>query len=503
MLLPSCYKDEGNYDYTDVEELEIDTTGMNANDQNYFGVYVGDTLVITPAVDYSDSDNLTFEWLLFDYPYETETVGNTTEYPAPDTIATTLNLNWIIDVDPGWYRYYLKVTDNTTGQTDYIKPAYYNYLNVQSEGSFYALMLLEEFDGKTDLGVYYTPLALIFSGSTNANYYSEKYGEMLEGSPTLLNYCSEGYYYAFTDQTGVRLDENDFITMASYDNLFYTTPGVNDAQAYEYESNQELLLNNGKLHVINNNLSNDSKFSDEIAGDYDAFPYLTLYDSSSDGALCTVYDKNSNSFLKYYYKGSSLTSYGTASADAYVDPNNLPNDPMAIMTYDYTKTCAIVKDDDGVVKAFLYDFFADDETDLSANGSRSVIDLSGCEGIEDATMFYCGYSGTAFHYVTSDAIYAFSITSGDTNSTKVYDIPSGEEVTSIYSIPSAGFPTGGRVYWFALWNETEQDGSLVEFEMDPNSGEASWYWGAMLGIDQDNPTVTDGFGKITSMVVGI
>ncbi len=89
VLLPSCYKDEGNYDYVDVEELEIDTTGMNANDQNYFNVYVGDTLVITPNLDFGDSDNLTYEWLLFDYPYEAVAVGNSTEYPAPDTIPTT------------------------------------------------------------------------------------------------------------------------------------------------------------------------------------------------------------------------------------------------------------------------------------------------------------------------------------------------------------------------------------------------------------------------------
>ncbi|WP_163716025.1 PKD-like family lipoprotein [Mangrovibacterium lignilyticum] len=504
-MLTSCYKDDGNYDYSEVPEVKIDTTGVT-NVSGYYTVYAGDTIIVSPAVDYPYPENLTYNWLLVDYPYSSEIVGNTTQYPAPDTLATTLDLNWIVDVDPGWYRYYLEVKDTVLGLSQTMMLNINNYLSVQSSSSFFALMCLSEYNGSADIDVYYTRLALIFGGQTQTHFYSQKHGSMIPGKPDLLSYCSgKGYYYAFTDQTGLRLDKNDYLTMENFDEMFYASPNL-DPQTYQYQSyqKQELFVNDGKLHALNNNLSNDRKFSAAIAGDYQASSYLSLKGSYSDAGkyLTVIFDEKSKSFLPYYANATSISRFGTSSPDAYVSPNNLPTIPMAIMSYDYTKTCAIVNDG-GTIYAYLYNFLSDDDTNFSGNGARSKIDLSGCEDIANAKIFYAGYSGTAFHYATDNAVYAFSITSGESVSHKIYDLPAGEKVTCIYSIPSGGFPTGGRVYWIATWNETQQDGKIVEFELDPNSGLPSWMWGQILGIDQPNPNVTGGFGKITSMRVGI
>ena len=152
----------------------------------------------------------------------------------------------------------------------------------------------------------------------------------------------------------------------------------------------------GKLHVLNNNLSNDRKFSSAIAGDYKAFPYISSKEpySNAGNSLCTLFDENSKSFVRYFSQGNNIVKYGVAGSEAYVDPNNLPNIPLAILTYDYSKTCAIVKDEEGIIKAYLYNFLSEDDSDVSGNGSRSIIDLSNCENIDQATMFYSGPSAT-------------------------------------------------------------------------------------------------------------
>lgn len=501
-LVPSCYKDDGNYNYKEVSELEIDTTGVTKGSA-YFIVHLGDTIKVSPTVKYDYPENLTYTWLLTPYPYSTQVVGNTVQYPAPDTIATTLNLEWIVDVEPGGYRYYLEVKDTVLGLTDNIYPNGSNYLNVVSASLFYALMCLSEYDGNTDIDLYYTPLALIFSAQTKTHFYSEKSGNMIPGSPTALGYCSKGYYYAFTNQEGRRLDKNDFLTMETFDDMFYSTPTLN-AQEYRYVKNQELLINDGKLHVINNNLSNDRKFSAAISGDYTAFPYLTQKSYSNNSAVaCVIFDEKGKSFLRYYTNGTSLSRFGAASSGAYVDANNLPSVPKAIFTYNSQYTGVVLKDADEKMALWLYNFWATDASNLSGNGSRSKIDLSACEDIDKATMFYAEASGSSFLYATDKAVYGFSISSGSSTATKLYDLPDGDVVTCMYSIPAAGFPTGGRACWFATWNEATKNGKIVESEIDPYSGKLDWFWGMMFGLPGPNPSVTEGFGKIVSMKVGV
>lgn len=506
VLCQSCYNDNGNYNYSEVPEIVIDTTGVNRN-YSYFNVSNGDEIIVRLSVKYDYPEDLTYAWLLTPYPYQTVVVGNTTQYPAPDTISTSLNLEWKVNLEPGGYRYYFEVRDKERGLSSSIYPNLYNNINVVAAGSFTSLMCLQEFNGNTDIGRFYSSLALVFTSTatTNPHFYSEKRGEMIPGKPSVIGYCSRtgaNYYYAFTDMVGYRLDYNEFMVMEDFNDMFYSSP-VLDAGCYVYESSvnrQELFINNGKLHVLNNNQSNDRKFSSAVAGVYDAFPYITLKSSGVNAnPLCVVFDKLSKSFMRYYPGGTSMSRYGEASSGAYVDVNNLPNVPVAIMTYDYYRTCAVVKGVDGKINAHLYNFFSGDDTNLSGNGSRSIIDLSGCEDIDKAVMFYTGPIAKAFHYVTDKAIYAFSITSGETFSHKIYDIPAGEVVTCIHSLPSGGFPTAGRVYWFATWNEAEQDGKIIEFEIDPDGGLPSWTWGAMLGINQPNPNITGGFGKIISM----
>ena len=73
-----------------------------------------------------------------------------------------------------------------------------------------------------------TPLALIFSGDTDPQYYSNKYGPYDTGKTHFVGiWLQRGITILLPDQGGLRLDKNDFLTMESFDELFYVVPQSN------------------------------------------------------------------------------------------------------------------------------------------------------------------------------------------------------------------------------------------------------------------------------------
>ena len=140
-----------------------------------------------------------------------------------------------------------------------------------------------------------------------------------------------------------------------------------------------------------------------------------------------------------------------------------------------------------------------DNGDLSADGARSKLDLSGCTGIAQAKLFAANDYGHAFYYGTDDAVYSFSPSSGGTTSNTLYECEPGETVTALYTWDSSGFPTAGSILWIAVWNENEQDGKLIEYEIDPNAGTPRWDYGASMAPEHTNPYITTGWGKIMSI----
>lgn len=99
----SCYKDLGNYDYHDINEVAI------ANGEQEYYVYKGNSLQITPDISSSQEageSNYTYEWSILSATGREKTV-----------IATTRNLDVVVDYAPGRYYLYYLVTDNASGLT--------------------------------------------------------------------------------------------------------------------------------------------------------------------------------------------------------------------------------------------------------------------------------------------------------------------------------------------------------------------------------------------------
>ena len=124
----ACYDDEGNYTYlSDYEagEIVIDTFGLSQTERTALStLYPGDTVELELNVNYAYMENLRYRWFalpLTNYSYEPVQVGNSLEYPPADTISYEKKLHWVVDFDPGQYRFYFMAEDSVRGLKAYFQ----------------------------------------------------------------------------------------------------------------------------------------------------------------------------------------------------------------------------------------------------------------------------------------------------------------------------------------------------------------------------------------------
>ncbi len=507
VLLPwisSCYVDQGNYEYTNVSDIEIDTTGMSEMRVQLQNAEIGSTISVLPKVNYSKgTSSLEYYWVIYPYNYQAVQEGNAIVYPEADTVGKEIGLNWVVDANPGTYNMQFVAQDPETGQRTF----QWFYLNIPSKGTRSGLYILSEFDGNTDIELYGSARALIIGGDhlTYKYYSSLNGGELMQGKPKFISF-GQSYYYAFTEQEGKRLNQDGLQLMDNFNDMFYAAPTYNP-QAIMYTNSCEFFLNNGKMHVMYTNKANDRKFSAQIAGDYNAYPFLAKMTRTSYGAVegainsdQVVFDKNSNGYKPYFPQSTELSQFKPTSPGAFADANNLGSEPVKILESNGGQLYNLMRINgrDSLHVIRIYNVV--DDGDLSVGGN-SKISLEGCAGISQAKYYASSTAGSAFFYATDNTVYSFSYTSGQTTQEDIFQCPAGEVVTALYQMPPGGFPTAGCVLWVATWNESKQEGTLYEFEIDPTSGKIRTYWTNMFSPHLSNPHITKGFGKIKSMII--
>jgi len=499
----SCYVDKGNYDYTVVSDIKIDTIGM-ANRLTLQNVTIGSKLQLKPNVTYTkDLSKLNFYWITYAYYYTSVQEGNSIVFPQADTIGRAQELNWEVDAPAGQYNMQFVAVDRETGMRSF----FWFYLGIPSKGTKSGLYVLSEYNGQTDIDLFGTARALIIGGNHfTPKYYSSLHGgEMIPGKPRFISYGAT-YYYAFTEQQGKRLNVNGLQLMDDFNAMFYSTPAYNP-QKIMYTNNCEFLINDGKLHVMYTNKANDRKFSAPVAGSYNAAPFLSNMTRTTYkpvvGAINSdqvIFDITAKAFRPYFPQSTAISQFKATVPGAFVDVNNMKSVPVASLEANGGQVYNIMKIN-GKDSLYVINYYnLVDDGDLSVGGN-SRISLAGCEGISQAKYFASSNAGSAFFYATDNAVYSFSYTSGQTKQVDIYKCAAGEEVTCLYQLPSGGFPTAGCVLWIAIWNTTTNTGSLREYEVDPTSGAIRTYWTTMFAPTLGNPSITTGFGKIKSMII--
>ena len=508
-FLHSCMKDNGNYDYDfDLErELKIDTIGSQSPNL-YQSWNVGTKITYEPKITYKNGDlkNLSYTWFVIKNVYKQEQIGNSLRYPDPDTISRSKILDYVVALPAGnQYQLFLNVKDTVNGLSE--SKQFSNFIPIPLPNDNYSgLFCMFEKDGKTDIDVVQSQRAMILGSNIYKNVYSKSNPlAPLEGKPLMLEYSYTGkWFYIFTENQGLRVAPTGLQVMDTWDNgMFYDAPAYKP-QRFMSINNTDFLINNGKLHVLYTSIAGDRKFPTPIIENGELFPFLSASTINTyrpvTGAISAyqvVYNKTKSSFQPFYNKGINFGKFYAAAPDVLFDVNTMVGEPYYINTINGGETAAIMKQSNGKFVLNVAKFY-----DVVDDGklSRYNKPLDGLVDLDKATVFESNLAGPAIYYAVGNKVYSYSYTTGQTTSNLIWQGETGDEVTCMKILPSGGYPTGGRVLWIAVWNQSKNEGKIIDCEVNPVSGLLELQVSAWVGISQ-NATVTTGFGKITKMMI--
>ena len=106
LSIVSCYDDEGNYDYHDINEVtfgEINTMYNVLLNIDTLKIDVGDFVEMSQG-DLTDTDRFEYLWVIF----------SPSDSHVKDTISTDRVLSYPVTLAPGTYNLYLKIRDRVT-----------------------------------------------------------------------------------------------------------------------------------------------------------------------------------------------------------------------------------------------------------------------------------------------------------------------------------------------------------------------------------------------------
>ncbi len=511
----SCLKDSGNYDYNyeTVPSITIDTVGVS---QQYYAILsssawaVGNHILFEPNIKYKNGDmnNLDYLWFalqLDEFQYKPIGEGHSSTYRQRDTLATTKALDYVVDLEPGKvYRVYLEVKDRTNRIYNYYQLSSYFVIPAAS-GNYYGVYCLQEKNGKVDIDVLRSPGALILGSGQDDNIYTTHNPiDPIEGTPKHLWWSTTGqWFYIVTDKEMRRIDPTGLQTMDKWDEgMFFEEPSVFSPEAFMNVNNCDFLINNGKMHVLYARIAGDRKFGSPILGNYQLYPFLSTETIASYspvqgaiGAYQVVYDLSSNSYKSYFNKGTSFGTFNAVPGDAAFSVNAMKGTPLYIATLNGGETAAIMKRDDGSIWIDVAVFYNVVDNGYLSRQTKAV----NLPEIENATHFCSGESGSAIWYSVGNKVYYYAYTTGQAKAEVLWQGDPNEEVTCMELLFTGGFPTSGRIFWIAAWNPTTNQGRVIEYEVNPSTGEGDLLYVPMFGGGNEQPRIYEGFGKIYGM----
>lgn len=173
VLVTSCFKDLGNYDYKTFEDFEV--SGLESS---YDVISYVENLKITPVVTPEDGD-FEYEWFVTE---SRKGVHNIEEY------AVVLSRDKVLDMPfeypTGSYELYLKVTDKVSGDAEFVGMTV-NAVTPFLNGYY---VLYETGDGNTEMDIHYP------DGNVTAAAIGHFSEVTLTGKPKSLSYMPEMSY---------------------------------------------------------------------------------------------------------------------------------------------------------------------------------------------------------------------------------------------------------------------------------------------------------------------
>lgn len=498
-LISSCYVDKGNYNYTDINEIIIDVSGIPTE----YSVSQFDELSIKPIYKFSKStiseENLEYKWTIFNTNYSnlvSEVISTEKEFHNVITQGSNASS----------YSLVLDVKDKITGVA--AQQTFTVWVNSKIISGW---LVVHTKDGKSDLDYIATPNSVPSLTEIRhfRNVYSLINGQKMNGNATFVagarkNNSVINSVYIGTENQIYKVKGKTFELELLSDKMFTVVPQVVKPERYEIGgtyANYQFLINNGQVHSIANQLAWEVTFSYALppnsttlnTNTVNLAPYLyipeTFPSTTKFGGV--FYDNIGRRFVIVPYvttPTTSLTSFNNQVGSIF-DVNNIGKDILYFEKGYNNYGYAIFKN---INDAGRWLYVADFNKAMSSNMAVAKYNMSSLTDIGNAKYYSTGNRGQVLLYATNKDIYTYDYI-GSNSATKINDpFPSNEEITcmKIYK-PGTGNNLGdanGAILYVATWNGSE--GKLYEFSLN----EANGYLRNKTALN-----VFAGFGKIMDM----
>ena len=532
-LATSCYEDKGNYDYTEINEIGVNTEATGT----YFAVDRYDTLRISPTLTFTqgamDDSQLSFKWEMFADDWANSDASAL-------LLSTEKNLCAQISraesVTP--YALILTVTDNATGCSFTQK-----YQVSVQPSVLSGLMVLQDDDGRCRLDY----LASTIAEPTFATphhikdvYSAANNGDKIMGAPrsvsfTLQNKSSyepqDKRLYVCTDKEFVMLDAATFAKRHSNYEMFMSTPDALSPEAVMRSSiydNSTILVNNGRVHILNqsNAMIFGYQFSRALKGnqsleykDIKVSKHIYMADNfpSYTGYEAILYDVEGKRFVKVS-SGSAIEPELKAfeqqndAALRYFDVNNIGKDLVWMGKGNASQGFAVFTD--GVKNQIYRLRFNVESTTVDEEGNTvpnpqvnnlamGVYDMAENAEGNVAKYFDAGRYANYVLYASDRNIYTYDFSAR--KATMINDPFPEDEVITAIKIYNVEFHTAnisnisGTILYVATWNGKE--GKIYEFAINRTTGRLNNRTEDAEGNLKKPYNVFGGFGKVVEMCV--
>ncbi|UYQ94177.1 PKD-like family lipoprotein [Chitinophaga horti] len=493
----SCSKDRGNYDYIQLDSINIDVSDLAAS----YSMLRFDTLKLNPVVTYKGEvvnpaapqfEELSFAWEMYPSSLNPSILE---KY----TLDSTIGLKAIMDKKEAIWELLFTVTNTKTKIKAFAKFAVAITPSL-AEG----WMVLYERNGHTDVGMIVNneiSKTAVTSERVLLDIYSNSNNAPMAGTPgsiiySLVNLTGAHKLYIQSGGEAVSVNPSTFERIDNFESIFWTTPAVKAPQlVHVTERRKEFMINNNRLHVIDYTILGNGRraFEDALTGNYGSLaPWMATTSGAAFDAV--LYDQTNKKFMKVVARGNELIPFTTVqNPTAAFDVNNVGMTfKFADLGWNYWEHFIMA---DAAGKHFL--LTADFRTGEIATIGKGKYDMSNSPEIADAVAMATGYYGEVCYYSSPSSLYQFRYTAGITD--KLWTVPAGEKITNIslqkyYNTN----PASGRFYdpknickilYIATYNEQTQTGSVYQMQVNQSSG----------AIIPDTQKRYTGFGKIKEM----
>lgn len=400
VLIQACYKDKGNYDLTEINEISFQRNGSDTIKVNQFDSLKVETIIKQTLGD--DNTDLSYKWSIFNFTPPITGGAN-------EVLADTKNLKVICGLGPNTYTLLYTVTDNKTGVSAFKK----YYLQVSSAFSEGWMMIGEKSTGTRDLHLLNPTTGQVVKdiySTANPGTDLPTGAHTIRVLTTFFGGSQDIFILGKDDAT--RVFYTNFKKLNGLKDWYIEMPKTNKPQniMYDMVGSNSMFMNNGMMY--SNQV--DTRFGTALPGEYDFSEYFL---PAPSGERALVYDKLGKRFLTIQSK--KIIEFANNPA-AEINMNNVG---MNVMFGGFAPTSQynyLMKDASEIPYVLRVNF----------GGGVSKTKVDQAEDIMKASQMV--FSGLYFHayYAVDNKIYLLDI--ANNKSTLVYEFATGEKISALY-----------------------------------------------------------------------